>query len=329
MPRAPHGLLALFLVALAACGARSSLSVEGSGAGGAPATTATTATSTTVTGTPETCGDGVVQAGAGEECDDPDPNVCTPLCRAPRCGDGFVRPASEECDLGGDNADAPALVVENSAFGVLVGAPVAGAGSPVEFYDYRSDSAHTGFEGQTLTTLFLYQQAGVPGLSLFTIAGIDLDATGVDDGDCSLDETFSGLPNGVSVLLSDEPDELVMTGDGEATATFSYHHNSDGGILSSLPFPGDWAVRVDAELELPCLTTWSYYDGRLGGRALSTPTTILRSSAKPSACRADCTVPRCGDGLLDAGEVCDDGNVVGGDGCSADCSETEVLAPPP
>jgi cysteine-rich repeat protein len=30
----------------------------------------------------------------------------------------------------------------------------------------------------------------------------------------------------------------------------------------------------------------------------------------------------CGDGVLDAGESCDDGNTVGGDGCSATC-ETE------
>jgi cysteine-rich repeat protein len=39
----------------------------------------------------------------------------------------------------------------------------------------------------------------------------------------------------------------------------------------------------------------------------------------PSACRTNCTVPRCGDGILDGGEVCDDGNVIGGDGCSVDC----------
>lgn len=40
-------------------------------------------------------------------------------------------------------------------------------------------------------------------------------------------------------------------------------------------------------------------------------------------CPADCGPP-CGDGQLDPGEVCDDGNNVGGDGCSADCQSTEV-----
>jgi len=40
-------------------------------------------------------------------------------------------------------------------------------------------------------------------------------------------------------------------------------------------------------------------------------------------CEADCTLPssgRCGDGVLDAGEQCDDGNNVDGDGCQADCT---------
>jgi cysteine-rich repeat protein len=34
--------------------------------------------------------------------------------------------------------------------------------------------------------------------------------------------------------------------------------------------------------------------------------------------------PRCGDGILDPGEVCDDGNTVAGDGCRADCLGIEV-----
>jgi len=33
--------------------------------------------------------------------------------------------------------------------------------------------------------------------------------------------------------------------------------------------------------------------------------------------------PHCGDGFIDAGEVCDDGNVVSADGCNATCSAIE------
>jgi cysteine-rich repeat protein len=40
-------------------------------------------------------------------------------------------------------------------------------------------------------------------------------------------------------------------------------------------------------------------------------------------CPADCTPP-CGDGILDPGEACDDGNSVNGDGCSNDCRAAGV-----
>ena len=42
------------------------------------------------------------------------------------------------------------------------------------------------------------------------------------------------------------------------------------------------------------------------------------NAGQPNECRQDCTY--CGDGHLDAGEPCDDGNNVNGDGCSAICN---------
>src|SRR5262245_20569346 len=33
------------------------------------------------------------------------------------------------------------------------------------------------------------------------------------------------------------------------------------------------------------------------------------------ACEHDCTLPACGNGILDPGEQCDDGNLVSGDAC--------------
>jgi cysteine-rich repeat protein len=41
-------------------------------------------------------------------------------------------------------------------------------------------------------------------------------------------------------------------------------------------------------------------------------------------CQADCALPRCGDDVVDPGEVCDDGDNQPGDGCAFDCSSTEV-----
>ncbi len=46
------------------------------------------------------------------------------------------------------------------------------------------------------------------------------------------------------------------------------------------------------------------------------------NAGQPNECRQDCTY--CGDGHLDTGEQCDDGNNINGDGCSATCT-TELF----
>ena len=43
------------------------------------------------------------------------------------------------------------------------------------------------------------------------------------------------------------------------------------------------------------------------------------SDTEPDACRANCTAPTCGDGVVDTDEMCDDANNVNGDGCSDIC----------
>jgi cysteine-rich repeat protein len=43
------------------------------------------------------------------------------------------------------------------------------------------------------------------------------------------------------------------------------------------------------------------------------------SDAVADRCRTDCRMARCGDGVIDGGELCDDGNTVSCDGCTFDC----------
>lgn len=48
------------------------------------------------------------------------------------------------------------------------------------------------------------------------------------------------------------------------------------------------------------------------------------SNMPDAACRPNCQPQRCGDGARDTGEICDDGNLLSGDGCSGDCLSNET-----
>jgi cysteine-rich repeat protein len=48
------------------------------------------------------------------------------------------------------------------------------------------------------------------------------------------------------------------------------------------------------------------------------------SDVEADACRADCTLARCGDEVTDTGESCDDGNTFDGDGCQVTCQVSSL-----
>jgi cysteine-rich repeat protein len=48
----------------------------------------------------------------------------------------------------------------------------------------------------------------------------------------------------------------------------------------------------------------------------------LNDDADGAPCRLLCTLPTCGDGYVDLGEECDDGNLSNSDECTVDCLET-------
>ena len=67
--------------------------------------------------------------------------------------------------------------------------------------------------------------------------------------------------------------------------------------------------------------------GREGQPHPNEPNTVgLNSDTTPNACRTNCTLPRCGDDVVDnaSGETCDDGNTLDGDGCDQDCQSERI-----
>jgi hypothetical protein len=232
------------------------------------------------------------------------------------CGNGTVGPG-EQCDLGADNKALPAFWVTQSGQG-FAAVPLVRAASVTDFYSYSSASAHTGFEEAWASRVLLYLDKSTLALSLIVIHGVDIDTTGEKQPKSHVAMAFSGLPSTTTADVSDDSDELQMTSTTTATGFWTFTENSDGGALSGLPFPGDWEITIDPTF-LDGISTWTWVqsDGSMVYLDLTQPLTI-KAYKSPSACRLDCTAPRCGDGILDGGEICDDGSP-SGNGCGGDC----------
>jgi cysteine-rich repeat protein len=266
------------------------------------------------------CGDGVVEQG--EQCDDGnkiDTDGCRNDCTLNTCGNGVLDPG-EQCDLGPNNQNRPALLLTQGMTLAVAVPPVDKAQDAALFYNYFSASGHTGFEKLKGSEVFFYRDLGTGTLSLFFEHGIDFTTSGQLQPDSHVIMDITNLPQMATVALADDAtNEFQKSSATSVHGDWSFQQNSDGGVLSNLPFPGNWSVTVTPVM-LQGISAWSYVkkDGTLVALTSTAPI-VLSAFDSPAACRLDCSIPKCGDGILDGGEVCDDGNNVSGDGCLADC----------
>jgi cysteine-rich repeat protein len=234
------------------------------------------------------------------------------------CGNG-VLDMGEQCDLGAANANTPAIEVSQAGGMTFTPRMVSRFNDARIFYGNVSASAHTGYEALETSNLFLYRDLNTGLVSLFAIHGIDQNSSGLTQPASSLTFNYSGVPAGAIVVVSDDPGELLNVSPGTFTGTWNFFANTDGGVLQGFPVPGNWTVVVHPTWRAG-IRMWRWVDEPNAFRGLTMATdVIIRARSMSSMCRANCTVPRCGDGIWDAGEVCDDGNVLSGDGCAADC----------
>jgi cysteine-rich repeat protein len=270
------------------------------------------------------CGNGIIDAG--EQCDDgnqDDGDDCPGACLVATCGDGHVWRNNEACDLGPENANRPALeVLQGPLVEPLL--PIDGSSSAAAFYAYQSASAHTGLEAVGLSRIYFHRERPSARLSLFIHHGIDIDSSGLQQPKSRVHMSLQFLPPGVVLdLTDDKPEELWLDSPTSARAEWTFNQNTDGGALGSFAFPGNWTVDVNADF-LDGVDSWQAFDAAGFDHALKlSETAILHANDERSACRIDCTIPRCGDAILDGGEVCDDGNQNSNDGCSANCTSLD------
>jgi cysteine-rich repeat protein len=268
---------------------------------------------------PARCGDGFVQRGV-EECDDGnrvDDDECSFACTRPVCGDGRVA-GQEQCDLGPNNGDRPAFLITQPGLSVGTNALIRND-LAAGFYDYRSASSHTGLENAEESRVYLFVSSITGGLSLIVTHGID-DDTGQQQPRARVDLDILDLPFGTFVELADDnAGELFMSGPTTALGRWRFEANSDGGILGGVPFPAPWRITIVPRI-WSGISSWRFVLADGSGIALDLgEPLVIEAFDSRSSCRANCTIPRCGDGTLDGGEVCDDGNLRGGDGCAANC----------
>ena len=129
----------------------------------------------------------------------------------------------------------------------------------------------------------------------------------------SADVSFTGLIDGDAVALSDDPFDLLNSGSGLAAGGHQWDDNADGGVVHYRCGPTATLLMTD----VVGLDEWMYVDADGTMTALQFDDLLeLTCNEEPSTCRTNCVVPTCGDGFLDPGEECDDGD---GIDCPADC----------
>ncbi|HWB76010.1 MAG TPA: DUF4215 domain-containing protein [Nannocystaceae bacterium] len=315
-------------------------SSSGSSSDGSESSSTAPAESSSSEGPPSVCGDGIVSGS--EECDDSGESAsCDSDCTAASCGDTHVNTlAGETCDAGGES------------FGCDVDctAPVCGDGITNSSHNEDCDDAGASATCDTDCT------APVCGDGLQNLAALETcDDGDMDDGDgcssaCLIEGDFGGLCRIVDGRQwCFDNDNCGQACDDVCTSLGLVIEPDDDAWLAAQDTLGECQAISDAfglaaPAQLDALTYGCLEDagdddtvggGLTGALTCSTDPTCPGShrtqmddlggicnlpGARRSVC--PCEGPFCGNGLIEPGEDCDDGNQVNNDGCTTSCLTT-------
>ena len=235
------------------------------------------------------CGDGIVDLG--EECDDSNldnNDGCTTACTLPRCGDGVVS-GTEPCDDGNlDETDTCSSTCRTATCGdgVLNG----------------------GRRTATLTSPAVVS----PWTGLGRVCGVGATCPG---GTCNVATNGNAPEHGICQALGFERAVSATwtgsLGQGVSTMPRASHWQCSGYVCSA----GTDSADADA-----CRAGEMLASITCEGRVEACDDGARNSESPGAACRTTCRDAGCGDGVLDLGEACDDGNLVNEDGCTVLCA---------
>lgn len=233
------------------------------------------------------CGDGILDQPL-EACDDgaanssTTPNACRSNCQLARCGDA-VLDTGELCDDGnvqsGDGCAADCSSDESC------GNLVIDAGEQCDGGDSNANSADTCRADCTLPRCGDNIVDSIEGCD-------DGDDNGMAPGACR--HNCQPARCGDSIV---DPDEVCDDGNNVSGDDCS-------GDCMSMEVCGDGILNIESGETCDC-----------GTNALNSPANCkgaINSSDATSPCRADCTLRRCGDGILEVPEQCEGGDLGGG-----------------
>ena len=137
---------------------------------------------------------------------------------------------------------------------------------------------------------------------------------GVLPGVCDVSDISTAPEHGICAALGYEFASNVEWGGGEGAGGAQTHHAYNWECFEYTCVESPFALYDSDCSDFEMLSSIECFgivreecdDGELNADA-------------PDACRLDCTLPYCMDGIVDSGEECDDGNRVNDDGCSNEC----------
>ncbi len=151
---------------------------------------------------------------------------------------------------------------------------------------------------------------------------VDCPAPGTDcrtavcgpGGQCGVDVVAAGVPTAAQTL--GDCLEVRCDGEGGTQSVPADDPSNDDKECTVDACSGGQSVHAPKPLRAPC----SQGGGSLCDLVGDCVACVDWTDCKGGACKGGaCQPPACGDGVVPQGEACDDGDALGGDGCSATC----------